>query len=635
MSEDNDLRTETPKSLLDYFKETRETFRIFAWVWRKLVTPESKRKTRIYLMGLLVVIILQMIQPWLLGKAVDALNDKNVTLLFNCFFAMFVSVTFQKLVSWHQWSTREWVLGINVGASDHSVTESFFEKSMGQHLREGSILSVANIDKGRSRCFEMQNLLLFDGLPILLVLLISYLSLWVLSPVSAAGMTTIVIIHIFWSFFLNKNVMEKCTPIERDFRRLNRRRFERWERIERVKTNGKEEEELNGMDETWADIIFRDRTFWLWYIKHSAIRETINYYCFYSVLAIAFWQVLQGRTSLGSLFPIATLAGQISMNLWQVGQIEQRLNQYMPSIRSMMQALEMPPDVVDLNDAHVLNHTSPICVAFDNVSYSYPLGDSETGVQDRKFPVPVVKNLSFTIGAGQKVALLGPSGVGKTTAMRLLLRFEDPDQGCIKINGYKLTDIKLSSWMKVVGYIPQQSQILDGTIRYNLTYGLTPEEAASISDDELWKLMRLLQIDFGDRLDQGLDTSVGHNGLKLSGGQAQRLMIGAASIKRPLCMIIDEATSNLDSTTEKEVQRGLEKVLQGGISALVVAHRLSTVRKLCDKFIVLKDASKLKEGESQVEAEATSFEDLYQISPTFRRLAEDQDLVISNNLVTL
>jgi len=100
-------------------------------------------------------------------------------------------------------------------------------------------------------------------------------------------------------------------------------------------------------------------------------------------------------------------------------------------------------------------------------------------------------------------------------------------------------------------------------------------------------------------------------------------------------MIIDEATSNLDSTTEKEVQRGLEKVLQGGISALVVAHRLSTVRKLCDKFIVLKDASKLKEGESQVEAEATSFEDLYQISPTFRRLAEDQDLVISNNLVTL
>jgi ABC-type multidrug transport system fused ATPase/permease subunit len=140
--------------------------------------------------------------------------------------------------------------------------------------------------------------------------------------------------------------------------------------------------------------------------------------------------------------------------------------------------------------------------------------------------------------------------------------------------------------------------------------------------------MRLLQIDFGERLDKGLETVVGRNGVKLSGGQAQRLMIGAAAMKRPLFMVIDEATSSLDSSTEKLVQHGLAQVLSGNVSALVIAHRLSTVRHLCDRFIVLRDTAALQNGDSQVEAIAASFEELYAISPTFRRLADDQGIVI-------
>ena len=212
--------------------------------------------------------------------------------------------------------------------------------------------------------------------------------------------------------------------------------------------------------------------------------------------------------------------------------------------------------------------------------------------------------------------------------MRLLLRYADPDAGCIHVNGYKLNEVNLESWMRLVGYIPQHPQVFDGTIRYNLTYGLTEQERQKITDDELWRIMKLLQIDFGARLTDGLDTLVGRNGIKLSGGQAQRLMIGAAAIKRPLFMVIDEATSSLDSTTEKLVHDGLVQVLSGNVSALVIAHRLSTVRDLCDKFVVLRESTCLTGNDSQVEATASTFEELYRISPTFRRLADDQGINI-------
>jgi ABC-type multidrug transport system fused ATPase/permease subunit len=211
--------------------------------------------------------------------------------------------------------------------------------------------------------------------------------------------------------------------------------------------------------------------------------------------------------------------------------------------------------------------------------------------------------------------------------MRLLMRYMDPTSGAILIDGHDLRDIRLSSWLSLIAYVPQQAQVFDGTIRDNLLYRFT-DEPINVPDEELWGIMRKLKIDFGDRLTAGLDTRVGRHGIELSGGEQQRLMIGAAAMRKPVFMVVDEATASLDATTEKAVQKGLEEVLGDRMGALIITHRLSTVRRLCGKFLVLRDSEGLAPGESQLEATAGSFEELYETSPTFRRLADDQGVVI-------
>ncbi len=201
----------------------------------------------------------------------------------------------------------------------------------------------------------------------------------------------------------------------------------------------------------------------------------------------------------------------------------------------------------------------------------------------------------------------------------------DPTEGSIAIDGIDLRELDLDSWLSNIGYVPQQLEVFDGTIRYNLTYGLSDERRKRVNDEAIWAMMRTLHIDFGDRLREGLDTRIGFNGIKLSGGQNQRLMVGAAALKEPKFMIIDEATSSLDATTERLVQGGLETVLHN-CGALIVTHRLNTVRRICDRFILIDRA----DGQGgRIQAEADSFEELYAVSPAFRGLARDQGIEFS------
>jgi len=204
-----------------------------------------------------------------------------------------------------------------------------------------------------------------------------------------------------------------------------------------------------------------------------------------------------------------------------------------------------------------------LSLQFENVSFSYE--EDET----------VLKNISFSAQAGQKVAFAGPSGGGKTTLFSLIERFYEPDAGSILIGNTPIKDIKMKSWRDQLGYVSQDNAMMAGTIRENLSYGL--EDAANIADDQLWEVAEMAYAaQFIKEFPNGLETVVGERGIKLSGGQRQRINIARAFLRDPKLLMLDEATASLDSQSERVVQEALDRLMEGR-TTLVIAHRLSTI----------------------------------------------------------
>ncbi|OHX48569.1 multidrug ABC transporter permease [Planococcus salinarum] len=207
------------------------------------------------------------------------------------------------------------------------------------------------------------------------------------------------------------------------------------------------------------------------------------------------------------------------------------------------------------------------------VSFSYETGE------------PVLQDVSFVAQPGEMIAFAGPSGGGKTTVFGLLERFYEPQKGQILIGGVPIEELSMESWRDQIGYVSQESAMMGGTVRANLTYGLA--ETAEISDDQLWKVARMAYAeDFIRELPDGLDTQVGERGVKLSGGQRQRIAIARAFLRDPKILMMDEATASLDSQSEGIVQQALSRLMEGR-TTLVIAHRLSTIVD-ADKIVFIE-----------------------------------------------
>ncbi|HSJ37055.1 MAG TPA: ABC transporter ATP-binding protein [Planococcus sp. (in: firmicutes)] len=207
------------------------------------------------------------------------------------------------------------------------------------------------------------------------------------------------------------------------------------------------------------------------------------------------------------------------------------------------------------------------------VSFSYETGE------------PVLRDVSFEAQPGEMIAFAGPSGGGKTTVFGLLERFYEPQQGQILIGGVPIEELSMESWRDQIGYVSQESAMMGGTVRANLTYGLS--EKTEISDEQLWRVARMAYAeDFIRELPDGLDTQVGERGVKLSGGQRQRIAIARAFLRDPKILMMDEATASLDSQSEGIVQQALSRLMEGR-TTLVIAHRLSTIVD-ADKIVFIE-----------------------------------------------
>ena len=296
-----------------------------------------------------------------------------------------------------------------------------------------------------------------------------------------------------------------------------------------------------------------------------------------SMLALAANEVANNRMTIGDFVLVNAFTMQIFMPLNFLGFVYREIRGSLTNIENLFSLLEKAPSINDEKDATELKVTKGE-IYFENVSFRYH--------EKRE----IIKNISFSIKPGQKVAVVGESGAGKSTLVKLIFRFYDPTQGRILIDGQDIKHVSQDSLRAHIGIVPQDTVLFNDTLYENIKYG-----RPDATEEDIKEAIALAHLDdFVERLPDKTDTQVGERGLKLSGGEKQRVAIARTILKRPPIMVFDEATSSLDSQSEQAILQALREISQGHTS-FVVAHRLSTIMD-ADSIIVMDQGEIIEQG---------------------------------------
>ena len=459
-----------------------------------------------------------------------------------------------------------------------SVLKHLHELSLRFHLeRQTGGLSRA-IERGTEGIEFLVSYLVFHIAPILLEIVLVAAVLWTYFNFGFAAVTFLVV--IFYGIYT-----AGATQWRLKFRRAmnaqdseaNALAVDSLLNFETVKYFSNEKHELERFDQAKRSYvtaaIANQRALSLFNIGQSlilAIGVVI-------IMLMAAYGVAQGRMTIGDFVMVNAYLLQLYGPLNMLGWVYRVLRQSFTDIEQMYSLLAERSEIEDKPNASALK-AGPGRIAFRNVSFSY---------DERR---PILSDVSFEIPAGKTIAIVGPTGGGKTTVARLLFRFYDPQGGTITIDGQDLRDVTQDSLRRAIGVVPQDTVLFNDSLRYNIAYGNVDAEPASIED----AASRAQLSEFIAKLPDGYLTRVGERGLKLSGGEKQRVAIARVLLKNPAILIFDEATSSLDSRTEHEIQENLRRI-SAHRTTLVIAHRLSTVVD-ADEILVLDDGCIVERG---------------------------------------
>jgi len=585
----------------DVFEDARD--RVDRPMWR-LFTEYGRDQRLAFVVGLISSVfarMLDLLPPLLLALAIDAVIESNTS--YNLLFvpdawipggttgqlwltAGLIAASFGFGAVFHY--ARNWGWNKFAQHVQHSVRTETYETMQRLNMeffadkQTGEMMSVLSNDVNRLEKFLNDGLNSSSRLVIMVLGIAAYL-FYINWQLALVALLPVPIIAVFTKWFI-ETIQPKYAEVRGSVGSLNSRLENNLSGIQIIKTATTEEYEADRVEDSSQDYLDAN-----W----DAIGTRITFFPglrLVSGLGFVVTFVLGGLIVVGQAPGFFTLdlttGGFVAFIIytqrfvWPMAQFGQVINMYQRAYASAERVfglMETPGRLAEADEAPPLSVTEGT-VEYDDVSFGYGQDD------------PVLDDVSFEVAGGDTVALVGPTGAGKSTVMKLLLRMYDPNSGAVRIDDQDLREVQIPSVRRAIGYVSQETFLFYGTVRDNIAYG-----SFDATDAEIRAAAEAAEADqFIRNLPEGYETMVGERGVKLSGGQRQRIAIARAMLKEPDILVLDEATSDVDTETEMLIQRSLDE-LTADRTTFAIAHRLSTIRD-ADIILVLEDGQVVERG---------------------------------------
>ena len=564
-------------------KKYIKTFKLLLpYLWPK---KRNDLRTRVSfaVVALVLAKIASVSTPLVLGEAVNSLTELSagINLFMLVPVALIVGYGVARIISFTFVAIRDALFS---KVSQHSIRQ--ISLNMFKHLHNLSLQFHLNrqtgalakyIDRGTKGIDFLLRYVLFNVVPTFFeILLVSGILFYLYGPWYAVVTLTTIGLYSYLTFQITewRNVFRK--RMNQADNNISTKMIDSLLNFETVKYFNNEAYEFNRLDKSLEDYELAANQ-----SRHSLsllnIAQTFIIMLGITImLVMSAFGIKNGDIDVGGFVVINAYMLQLYQPLNFLGSVYREIRQALTDMENMFSLLEVSQ--VSKDDLEDMPQSNVAEIRFDKVSFDYDIRRT------------IIKNISFTVPNGKKVAIVGPTGAGKSTISRLLFKFYDPKEGGVYINNININKISQESLRKMIGVVPQDTVLFNDTIYYNIAYGNT-----DASKEEVIIAAKNADIhNFISTLPDGYETIVGERGLKLSGGEKQRVAIARTILKNPKIFFFDEATSALDSSTEKEIQKNLESVSKDK-TTLIIAHRLSTAAN-ADNIIVLDKGIIIEQG---------------------------------------